>query len=108
MKVLVVGASGAIGTRLVPELIRRGGAGAMPVAGRVTRIPAGHPEGYLEGFANLYSDAAELIWAKIEGRAPDAQASLVPTVEDGVAGVRFIEAVVESSRKNGAWVKVGG
>ena len=41
------------------------------MAGRVTRIPAGHPEGYLEGFATIYSDAAELIWAKLEGRAPD-------------------------------------
>ena len=87
-----------------PQLIRRGGAGADAVAGRVTRIPAGHPEGYLEGFANLYSDAAELISAKLEGREPDPAATLVPTVRDGVAGVKFIEAVVESSRKNGAWV----
>lgn len=87
------------------EVIRRGGTGAMPVAARVTRVPAGHPEGYLEGFANLYADAAELIWAKIEGREPDSAATFVPTVEDGVAGVRFIEAVVESSRRNGAWVK---
>ena len=75
------------------------------MAGRVTRIPAGHPEGYLEGFATLYSDAAELIWAKLDGRRPDPAATLVPTVRDGVAGVKFIEAVVESSRKNGAWVK---
>lgn len=90
-----------------PRLIRRGGAGSAPVAARVTRVPSGHPEGYLEGFANLYGDAAELIWAKIEGRAPDPAATLVPTVEDGVAGVRFVEAVVESSRKGGAWVKAG-
>jgi predicted dehydrogenase len=88
-----------------PQTIRRGGAGSDAVAGRVTRVPAGHPEGYLEGFANIYNDAAELIWAKLEGRAPDPGATLVPTVRDGVAGVRFIEAVVESSRKNGAWVK---
>jgi predicted dehydrogenase len=87
------------------EVIRRGGAGAMPVAARVTRVPAGHPEGYLEGFANLYADAAELIWARIEGREPDLAVTFVPTVEDGVAGVRFIEAVVESSHRNGAWVK---
>jgi len=91
-----------------PELIRRGGAGSMPVAGRVTRTPSGHPEGYLEGFANLYGDAAELIWARLEGREPDPAASCsVPTVRDGVAGVKFIEAVVESSRRNGAWVKAG-
>jgi predicted dehydrogenase len=87
-----------------PRLIRRGGAGSAPVAGRVTRIPSGHPEGYLEGFANIYSDAAELIRARLEGRTPDAGALLLPSVQDGVAGVKFIEAVVESSGKNGAWV----
>jgi predicted dehydrogenase len=91
-----------------PRLIRRGGAGADAVAGRVTRIPSGHPEGYLEGFANLYSDAAELIWARLEGREPDPGALVVPTVRDGVAGVAFIEAVVASSRKNGAWVQTAG
>lgn len=90
-----------------PQLIRRGGAGADAVAGRVTRIPAGHPEGYLEGFANIYSDVAELLSARLEGRDPDPAAMLVPTVQDGVAGVKFIEAVVESSRKNGAWVGAG-
>ena len=91
-----------------PELIRRGGAGTMPVAGRVTRIPAGHPEGYLEGFANLYRDAAELIWARIEGRTPDPAIGPLPTVADGVAGVRFIEAVLASGRRNGAWVGLTG
>ncbi len=87
-----------------PRLISRGGAGSAPVAGRVTRIPSGHPEGYLEGFANIYTDAAELIRARLEGREPDAGALLVPTVQDGVVGVKFIEAVVESSGRNGAWV----
>lgn len=89
-----------------PQLIRRAGAGADEAAGRVTRVPAGHPEGYLEGFATIYSDAAELIWAKLENRAPDPGATLAPSVADGVAGVAFIEAVVASSRKNGAWTKV--
>ena len=88
-----------------PRLIRRGGAGAGAEAGRVTRIPPGHPEGYLEGFANIYSDAAEQIWAAIEGREADPAAMLTPTVLDGVRGVKFIEAAVESSRKGGAWVK---
>ncbi len=88
-----------------PRLIRRAGAGAGPVAGRVTRIPAGHPEGYLEGFATLYSDAAEQIWAAIDGREADPAAMLTPTVLDGVRGVKFIEAAVESSRKGGAWVR---
>ena len=82
--------------------------GAGPAAGRVTRIPPGHPEGYLEGFATIYSDVAEQIGRAIEGREPDPGASLVPTVEDGVAGVAFIEAVVASSRDDGAWTAVGG
>jgi predicted dehydrogenase len=85
-----------------PRLIRRGGAGANAAAARVTRTPAGHPEGYLEGFATIYGDAAELIWARIEGREPEAND--LPTVADGVAGVAFIEAVLESSRRDGAWV----
>jgi predicted dehydrogenase len=91
-----------------PRLISRGGAGAGPEAGRVTRTPPGHPEGYLEGFANIYADAAELVWARIEGREPDAGATAAPTARDGVAGVAFIEAVVESGRKDGAWVAARG
>jgi predicted dehydrogenase len=88
-----------------PRLIRRGGSGANEAAGRVTRVPAGHPEGYLEAFATIYNDAAEQIWAAIEGRAPDPASLLTPTVRDGIAGVKFIEAAVESSRHGGVWVK---
>jgi predicted dehydrogenase len=86
-----------------PRLITRGGAGSGPSAGRVTRIPPGHPEGYLEGFANLYSDLAELIAARRAGRAPDPAALLVPTVQDGAKGVQFIAAAVESSHRGGVW-----
>ena len=89
-----------------PRTITRAGAGAGEAAGRVTRIPAGHPEGYLEGFATIYSDAAELISASIEGRAPDAAAATVPDVTDGVEGVAFIEAVVASSAAGGVWQKL--
>jgi predicted dehydrogenase len=89
-----------------PRLIRRGGAGSDAAAGRVTRIPAGHPEGYLEGFATIYSDAAELIWARLENRAPEPGAMLVPSVQDGVAGVAFIEATIASGRKGGAWTRI--
>src|SRR6266513_2546909 len=71
---------------------------------RAARIPAGHPEGYLEGFANLYRDLAEQIRARRGKRAPDPQALLVPTVDDGARGVKFIAAAVESHAKNGAWV----
>ena len=86
-----------------PRVITRAGAGAGDAAGRATRIPAGHPEGYLEGFANIYSDAAELITARIEGREPDPMAKVLPTVMDGALGLKFITAAVESSAKGGVW-----
>ena len=85
------------------RLITRGGAGAGPDAGRVTRVPPGHPEGYLEGFGTIYTEAANAILAAREGRKPDP-AIVFPTVEDGVKGVAFVEACVKSSGRNGAWV----
>ncbi len=87
------------------QLITRGGHGAGPAAARVTRIPSGHPEGYLEGFANIYSEAAKAIRAvrRKGGKVP--KDVVFPTVEDGVAGVAFVEACVKSSKKNGAWMK---
>ena len=86
--------------------ITRGGPGARDVANRVTRMPPRHPEGYIEGFANIYSDAAELIWAAEEGREPDPGARSLPTVEDGARGLAFIEACVASSRAGGVWTEV--
>jgi len=85
------------------RLLTRGGAGSNDVAGRVTRVPPGHPEGYLEGFANIYSEAAAAIRAARGGGKPDG-AVLFPTVDDGAAGVAFIEAAVRSSNRGGAWV----
>lgn len=87
-----------------PQVLSRGGPSLGPAAAHATRIPAGHPEGYLEGFANLYRDLAEQIRARRTGRAPDARALLVPTVEDGARGVKFIAAAVHSHARNGAWV----
>ncbi|MBC8036055.1 MAG: hypothetical protein H7X89_02405 [Rhizobiales bacterium] len=75
----------------------------MPISQAASRIPAGHPEGYLEAFAQLYTDIAELIAAKMEGREPEPFAKLVPQAADGIRGVRFIEAAVKSSAANGAW-----
>ncbi len=89
-----------------PLTIARGSPGAGPAAARLTRIPDGCPEGFLEGFANLYGDAAELIWARNEGREPDPAAALLPTVHDGLAGMQFIEAVLQSGRNNGAWTRI--
>jgi predicted dehydrogenase len=88
------------------RLITRGGDGSGPAAGRVTRVPAGHPEGYLEGFATIYAEAARAIRAARSGTAPDA-AVIYPTIDDGVAGMRFIDAAVRSSKQNGAWTKIG-
>jgi len=87
-----------------PRVLSRGGAGLGGAAGAATRIPPGHPEGYLEGFAQLYRDFAEQLSARLEKRAPDPMALLTPTVDDGVDGVRFVTRAVESNQKNGAWV----
>jgi predicted dehydrogenase len=87
-----------------PRLITRGGNGTSAAAGHATRIPAGHPEGYLEGFAQLYRDVAEQIHARWQQRAPNPLACNVPTVQDGALGMKFIEAVIESSRADGRWV----
>ncbi len=87
------------------RLITRGGAGANAAAGRVTRVPPGHPEGYLEGFANIYSEVARAIKAKRAGKMPDKDVTF-PGIADGVAGMAFIEACVKSSAKNGRWTKL--
>lgn len=84
------------------QLITRGGPDAGLSASRVSRIPAGHPEGFLEGFANLYSDVADMIIARRQGR-DDADTSLVPSVADGVRGLKFIDRAVASSKAGGEW-----
>jgi predicted dehydrogenase len=89
-------------TRLgeAPQLMRRGGPGSSAAALAATRIPAGHPEGYLEGFAQIYADAADLIGAHKQGRA---HATMLPGVDDGVDGLRFIEAALASAAADGRW-----
>jgi len=82
------------------QILSRGG-GALNAA--ASRLPAGHPEGYLEAFATLYSDLAELVTARLEGRDPNPSASVLPTCEDGVQGLRFIEAALQSSNDGTAW-----
>ncbi|MBC6715694.1 Gfo/Idh/MocA family oxidoreductase [Aurantimonas sp. DM33-3] len=84
------------------RLLTRGGAGANAAAAAVSRIPAGHPEGYLEGFATIYAEAAELIHASDAGQAPPDGLAL-PTLADGIDGLAFIEACVASSQNDGAW-----
>ncbi|MER8474130.1 Gfo/Idh/MocA family oxidoreductase [Mesorhizobium sp. M1328] len=87
------------------RLITRNGAGSSPAAARVSRIPSGHPEGFLEAFATIYTEAAHAINAAKQGVAVD-KAVIYPTVDDGVKGVVFVQACVTSSNRNGAWVSV--
>lgn len=87
------------------RLITRGGHGAGNAANRVTRTPGGHPEGYLEGFANIYAEAALAIRAHQTGEALPAKV-VFPTVQDGLTGVQFIQACVNSSNRNAAWVSL--
>ena len=77
------------------------------IAAHATRVPPGHPEGYLEAFAQLYKDAALQIEALDEGRPLPAESLLLTTVEDGVAGLRFIDAVLASSAADGQWREIG-
>lgn len=87
------------------QLITRGGAGAGSAAARVTRIPSGHPEGYLEAFATIYTEAANAIVAHRDGSSLD-KAVVYPTIDDGVKGVAFVEACIASSKQNGSWVSL--
>ena len=85
--------------------ITRGGGGSGPEAARMSRIPPGHPEGYLEGFANIYAEAARAILARRDGTPLDPSVTF-PGLKEGVEGVAFIDACVRSSARNAAWVKL--
>ncbi|MSU88035.1 gfo/Idh/MocA family oxidoreductase [Rhodobacteraceae bacterium 2CG4] len=86
------------------RLITRNGAGAVDASTAVSRIPGGHPEGYLEGFANIYTEAAQAIrdWTPGGDKAPGH----LPGIAAGMAGMRFIDACVRSSKDNAAWVRL--
>lgn len=75
-------------------------------AQRGTRTPTGHPEAYIEGFANLYKNITDTIIARMEGRTPSELELDFPTVDDGVKGLSFIETVIESSNSAQKWVKM--
>ncbi|MGB0439591.1 MAG: Gfo/Idh/MocA family oxidoreductase, partial [Paracoccaceae bacterium] len=81
-----------------PRMITRGSGAAHPAAAAVTRIPAGHPEGYLEAFATLYREAAEVI------RQPDTPLDSTLGVAQGLEGVRFVDACQRSSAQAAAWI----
>jgi predicted dehydrogenase len=79
------------------------GPGTLPLSARAARLAAGHPEGFVAAFANLYSDAAEAIAARRSGVAPDPLALHFPTAEDGARGVKFVEAAIASSAAGAMW-----
>ena len=81
------------------------GPGTLPLSARCTRLVAGHPEGFPDGFANIYSDAAEAIAARRAGKQADPLALYFPNSFDGLMGVRFVDSVIASSDANGQWTK---
>jgi predicted dehydrogenase len=87
------------------QVWRRGNGYDGAAAQRFTRIPAGHPEGYLEAFGNIYREAFRGIAAEVAGQARPRDLDL-PTIDDGVEGMAFIEAVVRSSRRGARWVRL--
>ena len=88
------------------KIYRRGNDYLGEAAKANTRTPFAHPEGFIEAFANIYLAAAQAIGDRIEGNPAPEGGYDFPTVEDGVAGVAFIGACVESSKKNAAWSKL--
>lgn len=85
------------------QILSRGG-GALNAA--AARLPAGHPEGYFEAFAQLYADLAERITARLEEREPAPSSLLLPTCQDGVNGLKFIEAALRSSANQSSWTSL--
>ena len=81
-------------------------AARSPAAARATRLPAGHPEGFIEAFANVYANACDAIRARLLGREPDPLALDFPTVEDGLRGMLFIDTAVRSARSGGKWTRL--
>ncbi len=88
------------------EVYRTGGPNLYPEAEAHTRIPAGHPEGYLEAFANIYRNFAYCVQARLAGEEPDPMYLDFPTVDDGLRGMQFIEAVVQSGQRTEKWTKM--
>jgi predicted dehydrogenase len=87
------------------ELRTRGLPTLYPLSQRATRLPPGHPEAFLEAFANVYADFADLVAARRTGRAPDPLASVTPDAIVGAEGLAFIDACIEST-KNRTWANV--
>jgi predicted dehydrogenase len=89
------------------EIWRRGNSYNGPEASAFTRLPFGHPEAFIEAFANIYLAASEAIRDEIAGKYPRPGGYDFPNIDDGIAGMAFIEATVASSKNNAAWTKPG-
>ena len=86
------------------RIVTRGGPDSGEAAARVTRVPPGHPEGYLEGFATIYSEVALAIKAARTGKKPP-KGVMFPTIDDGMKSLAFVEAAVKSGKANAKWVR---
>jgi predicted dehydrogenase len=86
------------------RIVTRGGPDSGETAARVTRVPPGHPEGYLEGFATIYSEVALAIKAARTGKKPP-KGVMFPTIDDGMKSLAFVEAAVKSGKANAKWVR---
>jgi len=84
--------------------MRAGTAGLSDASRSISRTPAGHPEGYLEAFANIYREAFRAIAAEVSGQ-PRPKDLDFPTIDDGIEGMAFIETAVKSAKRGAKWVK---
>jgi predicted dehydrogenase len=89
-----------------PRILTPNGPETLPLSARSSRVVKGHPEGFPEAFANLYSDAAEAVASSIAGREADPLCLHFPNHRDGLKGVEFVYGAIESSRNKGAWVRL--
>ena len=87
------------------EIRTPNGPGTLPLSARSTRLVAGHPEGFPDAFANIYSDAAEAMSARRAGKHVDPLALYFPNSWDGLQGIRFVNSIIESNNASGKWTK---
>lgn len=87
------------------QILTRGSPYLEPLARQACRLPPGHPEGFHEGFGNLYRDFAEQVAARLEGRTPDLLAATIPDAATGLDTLLFIDACIRSS-ETGSWQPV--
>lgn len=88
------------------EVLRTNNSYVSPISAYNSRVPAGHPEGYLEAFANLYRNFASAIRALLEGKEPTPESLDFPSAEEGVRGMLFIETIVSTGEKGDKWLKL--